>query len=86
MHSQRGITLVDKKTHTNTCKVGKADESICTYVTRQLFSYSLTAKKKEGIMCRFVINWAMYDIQMEGLKTNAQIYQEPSTRAPRQLP
>jgi hypothetical protein len=36
-------------------------------------------------MSRCMINWAMYDIQMEGLKTNAQTYQEPSTRAARQL-
>ncbi len=36
-------------------------------------------------MCRFMIYWAMYDIQMEGLKTNAQTCQEPSTRAARQL-
>jgi hypothetical protein len=66
MHSQRGITLVDKKIHKNTCKVGKA-ESICTYVTRQLFSYSLTAKKREGVMCRIMIKGTVQP-ELRGVK------------------
>jgi hypothetical protein len=51
----------------------------------KLFLLISPAAKKRGVMCRFMINWAMYDIQMEGLKRNAQTYQEPSTRAARQL-